>query len=79
MYEKPIAESQHLETKQGRDTLVEHRLLKSHYCEDICGKAKHSPKMFAIDSRYMKILIPLYKTFLKSHVKYSFLLSMFEC
>lgn len=46
MYEKPIAGAQHLETKWGRDTLVEHELPMSHYCEDICEKAKHSPKMF---------------------------------
>lgn len=46
MYEKPIAGAQHLESNQGRDTLVEHRLPMSHYCEDICGKAKQNPKMF---------------------------------
>ena len=46
MYENLIAGARHLETKQGRDILVENRLPMSHYCEDICGKAKHNPKMF---------------------------------
>jgi len=46
MYEKPLAGAKHLETKQGRDTLVECRLPVSHYCEDICGKPKRNPKMF---------------------------------
>lgn len=47
-YEKTRARPQHLEIKQGRDPLVEDRLLMSHYCEDSCGKAKHNPKMFQV-------------------------------
>lgn len=81
MYEKPTAGARPLETKHGTDPLAEQRLPVSHCCEDICGKLNTILKYlrFCIANKYMKILIQLYKAFLKSHVKHLFLFSVSEC
>lgn len=78
--------NQHQELSSGNQTWKRSISLNRGYLEVTAvkisvAKLNTIPKYFrfSVADRYMRILVQLHKTFLKSHVKHLFLFSISEC